>query len=76
PTPPEELLCPITTDLMEDPVVAADGHSYERDAIARWFAGRPGRPTSPLTGAVLPHTGLTPNYALRKIIADWRQKHG
>jgi hypothetical protein len=75
--PPEELLCPITTDLMDDPVVAADGHSYERAAIARWLAERRRAPaTSPLTGAVLPHTGLTPNYALRKIIRDWREQHG
>ena len=31
--PPNEYLCPITCDLMEDPVLAADGHSYERSAI-------------------------------------------
>ncbi|GLC43802.1 hypothetical protein PLESTM_001521000 [Pleodorina starrii] len=74
--PPEELLCPITQELMEDPVVAADGHSYERAAITRWFAGRQGRATSPMSGAALPHTHLTPNYALRKIIADWRETHG
>lgn len=73
--PPQDYLCPITTELMVDPVVAADGHSYEREAISCWFAGRPKRPTSPLTGAVLPHTGLTPNYVLRKIILDWQDKH-
>ena len=31
---PPELLCPITLSMMGDPVVANDGHSYERAAIA------------------------------------------
>ena len=30
-----ELNCPITHDLFEDPVLAADGHTYERAAIQR-----------------------------------------
>jgi uncharacterized protein len=33
---------------MENPVIAADGHSYERGAIERWFST--GHNTSPLTG--------------------------
>ena len=33
-TTPNEFLCPITQDVMIDPVVASDGHSYERTAIA------------------------------------------
>lgn len=28
-----DYLCPITQDLMKDPVVAADGHSYEKESI-------------------------------------------
>ena len=47
-------------------VVAADGHSYERRMIARWFAH--GRVTSPLTGAALPYLALVPNLNLRKLI--------
>ncbi|KAH8092264.1 hypothetical protein JL720_5232 [Aureococcus anophagefferens] len=35
---PPELLCPITLSMMGDPVVANDGHSYERAAIAAWLA--------------------------------------
>ncbi|PNW74858.1 hypothetical protein CHLRE_12g507200v5 [Chlamydomonas reinhardtii] len=76
--PPGELVCPITQELFEDPVVAADGHSYERAAIARWLADglRTGRPaSSPLTGAALPHTALTPNYALRGLAREWRERH-
>lgn len=36
--PPSELFCPIDLVLMtEDPVLAADGVTYERSAIEKWF---------------------------------------
>ena len=34
---PNEYLCPITGGLMLDPVVASDGHTYERQAITEWL---------------------------------------
>lgn len=52
---------------MVDPVVAADGNSYERVAIQSWLLDRGA--VSPTTGATLPHTGLTPNHALRSFLA-------
>jgi hypothetical protein len=33
----EEYLCPISKDVMEDPVLAADGITYERSAIEKWI---------------------------------------
>ena len=36
--PPADFICPITTELMSDPVMAADGHSYERSAMHRALA--------------------------------------
>ena len=42
------MICPITLDAFRDPVVAADGHSYERVNIERWFRESS---TSPATGA-------------------------
>ena len=48
---PPDFICPITQEIMRDPVIALDGHSYERDAITQWFAR--GRIKSPLTGAQL-----------------------
>ena len=42
-------------------VVAADGHTYERYAIARWFQTSN---RSPLTGAIMSHANLVPNYLL------------
>jgi hypothetical protein len=65
--PPHNFLCPITTELMDDPVVAMDGHTYERKAIATWFQMHN---TSPLTRAVIPTT-LVPNVNLRGMIASW-----
>eukprot|EP00730_Choanoeca_flexa_P007483 TRINITY_DN12340_c1_g1_i1.p1 TRINITY_DN12340_c1_g1~~TRINITY_DN12340_c1_g1_i1.p1 ORF type:complete len:730 (+),score=153.13 TRINITY_DN12340_c1_g1_i1:94-2190(+) len=34
---PDRLLCPITMDLMVDPVLAEDGRVYDREAIATWL---------------------------------------
>lgn len=47
--PLEMLECPITQDVMVDPVRAADGHVYERTDLERWFSA--GHETSPLTNA-------------------------
>jgi SUMO ligase MMS21 Smc5/6 complex component len=33
----DEITCPITLRIMEDPVMAADGHTYERSAIQEWI---------------------------------------
>ena len=66
--PPADFICPITTELMSDPVMAADGHSYERSAIERWLATKS---TSPMTGEELELTRLFPNHILRRMIRDW-----
>jgi hypothetical protein len=39
--PPSHLLCPITLQLLEDPVVATDGVTYERSAITKWRTWQP-----------------------------------
>lgn len=56
------LRCPITHEPLKDPVVAADGHTYERNAIQRWFAQSP---RSPITNVAVPSTMVYPNRALR-----------
>jgi hypothetical protein len=60
--------CPLTMEVMRDPVFTADGKTYERTGIQKWFAK--GNSTSPLTGAELPTTNLTPNIALRTAIRE------
>jgi DNA repair exonuclease SbcCD ATPase subunit len=64
---PADFTCPITYDKMKDPVVASDGHSYERSAIEEILRGP--HPLSPLTRATL-GTTLVPNLNLRRRIED------
>jgi hypothetical protein len=59
--------CPITGLPMVDPVVAADGHTYERRAIQRWLHESD---KSPLTGAVLEHKNLVVNYVLLSSVQE------
>lgn len=67
---PDDYLCPITREIMTDPVVAADGHTYERSAIRRWI--ETGHSKSPLTGVPLNYYTLTDNITLRKVIRDFQ----
>ena len=67
-TAPDALCCPISMEIMRDPVMAADGHTYERAEITAWFANNR---TSPKTGAVLPHGSLIPNHAAKAMISDF-----
>lgn len=60
-------LCPITHDVMTDPVVSADGYTYERSAISRWFETSR---KSPVTGQQLPHTELVPNHSVRTLLKN------
>ncbi len=60
-------------ELMDDPVVAADGHTYNRFDIENWFKEHD---TSPLTNEPLEHKILTPNIMARKLINAWREQHG
>jgi hypothetical protein len=64
---PADFTCPITYDKMKDPVVASDGHSYERSAIEEILRGP--HPLSPLTRATL-GTALVPNLNLRRRIEE------
>ena len=63
-------VCPVTLRFMVDPVVAADGHSYERSAIERWIQDAGEAATSPLTGEELAYHNLVTNWTLRKAIGD------
>ena len=64
----EQLTCPITYELMTDPVTAADGQTYERHAILQWFEKKGSvTPTSPSTNEPLKDTTLHPNIMLRSL---------
>ncbi len=51
---------------MVDPVIAADGHTYERKAIEQWLQGRT---RSPVSGTPLPHLRLVANVSAKNAIA-------
>ncbi|GMH43275.1 hypothetical protein BSKO_11197 [Bryopsis sp. KO-2023] len=61
------LCCPITQEVFKDPVVAADGHTYERSALEKWLQKSK---TSPFTNLELPNNTLTPNVLIKKIIEE------
>ncbi|KAL5228129.1 hypothetical protein ABZP36_016394 [Zizania latifolia] len=68
---PSYFVCPISLQLMRDPVTLPTGISYDRAAIARWLAV-PARRTCPVTRQPLePGLELTPNHTLRRLIHSW-----
>ncbi|XP_058775991.1 putative U-box domain-containing protein 50 isoform X2 [Vicia villosa] len=67
---PSVFLCPIQQEVMKNPHVAADGFSYELEAIEQWLHS--GHDTSPMTNLRLKHTSLTPNYTLRSFLEEWQ----
>lgn len=71
--PPSQLVCPITMELMDDPVMAADGHTYERSAIERVFRNTT-YPRSPVAGIVLESKHLIPNVAIRSMCREFLDK--
>ena len=68
---PNEHICPILHQTMRSPVVAADGHSYEKDAITQYLEGTK-CPISPATGLPLSNKDLIENKALKIMINEWK----
>ncbi|KAF3433373.1 hypothetical protein FNV43_RR24475 [Rhamnella rubrinervis] len=70
---PDEFRCPISLDLMKDPVIVASGHTYDRNSIAQWINS--GHQTCPKSGQRLIHMALIPNYALKSLLQQWCQEN-
>jgi len=67
----KSFMCPIGLDLMRDPVFAADGHTYDRVHIEKFFAANARqKPRSPMTNAELANADLIPNHAMRSMISS------
>lgn len=62
------LRCPITMTLFENPVVASDGHTYERTAIEEWIRTAPRR-ISPLTREPISDV-LVENHLMRQLVEE------
>ena len=81
PDPPlnRHILCPLSMDVMEDPVITCVGTTYSREEIEKWFAacvaeGNP--PTDPLTGQRLATVHLIPNLAVRGEALAYHEARG
>ncbi|GAB4861735.1 hypothetical protein Ancab_036989 [Ancistrocladus abbreviatus] len=70
---PSYFICPIFQEIMQDPHIAADGYTYELEALRGWLDS--GQDTSPMTNHALANRDLIPNRALRCAIQDWLQQH-
>uniref|UniRef100_J3LGS4 RING-type E3 ubiquitin transferase n=2 Tax=Oryza brachyantha TaxID=4533 RepID=J3LGS4_ORYBR len=71
---PEDFRCPISLELMRDPVIVSTGQTYERAFIQRWIDC--GNRTCPKTQQKLQNLTLTPNYVLRSLILHWCEEKG
>ncbi|KAF9683457.1 hypothetical protein SADUNF_Sadunf04G0015600 [Salix dunnii] len=67
---PDDFKCPISLQIMSDPVILSSGHTFDRSSIQRWLDS--GHRTCPITKLPLPeHPRLIPNYALRSLISSF-----
>ncbi|EEF32796.1 E3 ubiquitin ligase PUB14, putative [Ricinus communis] len=74
PVIPDDFRCPISLELMKDPVIVSTGQTYERSCIQKWLDA--GHKTCPKTQQTLLHTALTPNYVLKSLISLWCENNG
>ncbi|GLT55880.1 hypothetical protein SLA2020_289650 [Shorea laevis] len=66
---PKHFRCPISLDLMKDPVTLSSGVTYDRESIETWLEA--GNFTCPVTEQVLRSFDQIPNHTLRKMIQEW-----
>ncbi|CAH8277271.1 unnamed protein product [Arabidopsis lyrata] len=73
-TIPPEFQCPISIDLMKDPVIISTGITYDRESIETWISS--GNKTCPVTNTVLTTFDQIPNHTIRKMIQGWCVEKG
>ncbi|KAG6479089.1 hypothetical protein ZIOFF_062548 [Zingiber officinale] len=62
----DDLRCPISYEMMLDPVTIATGHTYGRASISKWF--KSGSLTCPVTGEKLTDATFVPNSSVRYLV--------
>jgi hypothetical protein len=73
PAVPALFKCPISLELMRDPVVLCTGQTYDRCSIEPWL--RAGNATCPATMLRLESLEIVPNLTLRRLIQEWVNRH-
>lgn len=71
---PPDFLCPISMELMKDPVTIATGLSYERKNIEKWFFTYK-KKTCPATMQSIKNFDVTPNHNLKRLILAWQNQN-
>ncbi|XP_028754318.1 U-box domain-containing protein 4-like [Neltuma alba] len=66
---PADFCCPLSLELMKDPVIVSSGQTYERVFIKKWIDL--GLNVCPNTRQTLAHTNLIPNYTVKALILNW-----
>ncbi|KAL7587097.1 hypothetical protein Lser_V15G36950 [Lactuca serriola] len=69
-TIPEHFRCPISLELMKDPVTLSTGITYDRESVEKWIF-EDEKHTCPVTGVSLTTLDPVPNHTLRKMIQNW-----
>jgi hypothetical protein len=69
---PDDFICPMSKDIMREPVVTSDGHTYEREYICKWFNMKGTSPTvaTPLLPIAFRNVSMQGN------ILEWVGKMG
>ena len=57
---------------MNQPCLASDGYTYDREAIEDWLREKD---TSPVTNLPLPNKNLLANYTLYSAIMEWKKSN-
>ncbi|KAK3122538.1 hypothetical protein QOZ80_8AG0614970 [Eleusine coracana subsp. coracana] len=70
---PADFCCPLSLELMSDPVIVASGQTYEKVYIKVWLDE--GFTICPKTRQRLSHSNLIPNYTVKALIANWCESH-
>ncbi|PHT90628.1 U-box domain-containing protein 8 [Capsicum annuum] len=67
---PDDFRCPISLEIMSDPVILSSGHTFDRSSIQRWLDS--GHRTCPITKLPISDpVSLIPNHALRSLISNY-----
>ncbi|KAF8006936.1 hypothetical protein BT93_K1050 [Corymbia citriodora subsp. variegata] len=67
---PPFFLCPISLEIMRDPVTVLTGITYDRESIETWLSTS-NNSLCPVTKQPISEVELTPNHTLRRLIQSW-----
>eukprot|EP00271_Cylindrocystis_brebissonii_P001280 TRINITY_DN11591_c0_g1_i1.p1 TRINITY_DN11591_c0_g1~~TRINITY_DN11591_c0_g1_i1.p1 ORF type:complete len:976 (+),score=101.35 TRINITY_DN11591_c0_g1_i1:162-3089(+) len=70
---PAEFVCPLSLDIMVDPVIIASGQTFERAYIEEWLKKHS---KCPKTNQELAHHRVVPDVAAKRVIGEWCEANG